>query len=465
MKKSEVTREKTPLLAPVMAIALLGIAGADHAYAALSLEEAIGLAQKKSEEALLLEEKDRRLQSQKRELWAGALPSIQAYANAGRGAQPLNTAMFGAFAGGGSDTGTAPSIPPAYNVEQDTYTYGIQVTQPLYSFGRLGQAFSVAGQTIDAQARSKTRSLQEIQLQAMDAWYSVVTSKARLDVLDASLKRQKETVAFMESNFKMGSGLRSQVLLAVATLKGLEPERIRAEQTATSSAMMLNRLLGRDITEPVEPDTGAHLNSLDRALVKDEATVKNAVESRPDMQAMRLQKEALFGTARGYRMQHRPSLGLSGKLGILAYETDQLTEFDQNKDWSVGVGLTWNLFDGLATTSKAQQIESDARTLEITETKIQKMVRIEIETAFEERDAADSAYQAADQAVAAAREAVELLTQDFRAGKGAVTDLLQAEEGLRNAEFGVLNARYQLARSRAALRVALGMDLLNQETP
>ena len=63
----------------------------------------------------------------------------------------------------------------------------------------------------------------------------------------------------------------------------------------------------------------------------------------------------------------------------------------------------------------------------------------------------------------AAREAVELLTQDFRAGKGAFTDLLQAEEGLRNAEFGVLAARYQLARSRASLRVALGHDLVAQE--
>jgi outer membrane protein len=442
--------------------------GTLRAGESVTLEEAIGTAQKQSEEALLLDEKDTRLTYQKRELWAGGLPNIQGYANAGRGSQPTNLQSFGKIFPPDPSQPVDPlkkANPPAVNIGQDMFSYGLQLTQPIYSFGRLGQAFKVAGLTIDAQKRSKVRSLQQIQMQTLDAWYGVVTTRARLQVLDASLKRQRETVAFMESNFRMGTGLRAQVLLAVASLKALEPERIRAEQTAKSSAMMLNRLMGRQVDAVILPDTASHLESLAKTLIRDDQTVSQSIEVRPDLQALRLQTDALRGTAKAYNMLYRPSLGVQGKLGIMAFHLNQLGEFEQNKDWQIGLGLTWNLFDGLATSSKANEFASDARTLDLTQRQAAKFVRIEIETAFEERDAADSASSAAEQAVAAAREAVELLTQDFRAGKGAVTDLLQAEEGLRNAEFGVLAARYQLARSRAALRVALGMNLMNQEAP
>ena len=55
-----------------------------------------------------------------------------------------------------------------------------------------------------------------------------------------------------------------------------------------------------------------------------------------------------------------------------------------------------------------------------------------------------------------------MLTEDFRSGKGQITDLLSAEEGMRNAELGVLGARYQKVRAKAALRVALGMELIEE---
>ena len=63
----------------------------------------------------------------------------------------------------------------------------------------------------------------------------------------------------------------------------------------------------------------------------------------------------------------------------------------------------------------------------------------------------------------ASAEALDLISQDFRAGAGTVTDLLSAEEGLRAAETGLLAARYQKARAKAALRVAMGMNLTEGE--
>jgi outer membrane protein TolC len=120
------------------------------------------------------------------------------------------------------------------------------------------------------------------------------------------------------------------------------------------------------------------------------------------------------------------------------------------------------LFDGLTNSSKAKQYDSDARSVALGERQARAYALIEIESARREADAADTALSASRQARDASAEALELIAQDFRAGAGQVTDLLAAEERLRAAESGLLAARYQKARARAALRIASGMNLIEE---
>ena len=56
-----------------------------------------------------------------------------------------------------------------------------------------------------------------------------------------------------------------------------------------------------------------------------------------------------------------------------------------------------------------------------------------------------------------------MISQDFRAGKGLLSDLLEADQMYRDASFGYLAANYARIRSQAALRLALGKGLINEE--
>jgi outer membrane protein TolC len=427
---------------------LLLLAVAAAAQAPLTLTDAIREARRNSDEARLVTEKSAKLDAMKRELWAGALPHITAYANGGRGSSPFDPNAAG-FPG------------EVVNPTVSRYAYGVEAQQSIFSFGRLGQSFRVASRQIASQDKANQRELQQIELSTLDAFYAMIVSEARVKVLDASLERQRRTSDFLQSNFRRGAGARSATLLAAASLKGLEPERIRAVRDADAARMALNRLLGRDIEAPIQLDTSAIPGFDAPAADTAEANLASILERRPDLESIRLQKETLKGYATAYRMQYLPALGATGKIGVLAYDLkDQLTDFDKNLEWQVGVGLTWPIFDGLANSSKARQYDSDARALAVNERRARAFARIEVEGARREAAAADTALSAARQARDAAAEALELISQDFRAGAGQVTDLLSAEEGLRNAELGLLAARYQNTRARAALRVSLGLDLI-----
>lgn len=443
-------------------VSLFSHAAFAQAAGGLTLEGAIREAMEKSEEIQILREKENRFKAVKQQAWSAGFPRVSAYANAGRGSSPFDLSTLGV---GGGEGGEGEVLPPVVNPVQNRFSYGLQADQSIFSFGRLSQAIRTANVQDRADRSSRLRSVQQLQLQVLDAYYGAVTSKARLGTLESALKRQKETVAFLESNFRMGAGQRSIVLLAVTSLKSLEPERIRAERDAQAAGMALNRLLGRPLDAPVDLDTTVHIKLDPIAALPDSQGVQNLVAERPDIKAMELQRQSLEHQARYLKMQYLPSLGAQGKIGVLAYKLNQLDEFEQNREWQVGVGLNWPLFDGFGFLSQSRQVQSDARSLSLTTRQTRKLVQIEMESAFLEYRASDTALAAAEQAVSAAKEAQSLLSQDFRAGAGRLTDLLQAEESLRQAEFGVLGARYQRIRSEAALRLAMGKGLINEESP
>ena len=63
----------------------------------------------------------------------------------------------------------------------------------------------------------------------------------------------------------------------------------------------------------------------------------------------------------------------------------------------------------------------------------------------------------------AASEGYDLTNSNYKEGSGSLTDLQRVDEQLQLAEFGLLNARYRQVRSRAALLVAIGRNIVDIE--
>lgn len=449
---------------------------------ALTLEQAIREAMSKSEEALLLKEKAVRFEALKQQAWSGAYPRISAYANAGRGASPFDLSSLGFSAPTtyqSDDQGLIvdPAInrvpvdttmrgggPAVVNFAQNRFSYGVQADQSLFSFGRLSQAIRTANVQEKANDNERRRAVQELQLQVLDAYYGAVNARARLGTFEAATRRATETVNFLQANFKMGAAFRrSDVLRAVTYEKSLEPQRLQAERDAEAALMALNRFLGRPLDARTELDTSAHIAFEPIAALPDSQALDQIISDRPDVRSMELNQKSLQGQARYLRMQYLPSLGAQGKVGVLAYKLKQLKEVEDNREWQVGIGLSWPLFDGFGLSAQARQLQSDARTLGLRARQARKMMRIEIENAWRDYQTADTALAAVGQAVAAAQAAQEMLSEDFRAGKGQLTEVLEAEQALREASFQYLAATHARVRSRAALRLALGKALINEE--
>jgi outer membrane protein TolC len=150
-----------------------------------------------------------------------------------------------------------------------------------------------------------------------------------------------------------------------------------------------------------------------------------------------------------------------GSAGYSKMQSDlALMNTNGNPNWSLGVGAQWTLFDGFSNSAKAAQYSSDANKLEIAVSIMDKMVEIEVRSTILECSAADSNLSSSKEMLNAALESYDLTNSNFKQGSGQFSDLQLTDETLQQAELGMINARYRLVRSRAALQVAMGNEII-----
>lgn len=441
--------------------------------APITLETAIREVCAKSDSSKMMEESAKKTKQMIREKYSAALPTLSTSLSAARihqrgigmqkddAQEPIPASMANEPVTWGALGNMFGAFTKAE--ELSMYSSSIQLSQPIYTFGKIGTAVDIAKQFDQSAQAGNARNLQQLQLLALDVFFQVRLSEMALDVSRNSLARKKELSEFLKRNFDLGSGNKAYLLSTQADLNGQHSDIINAEERVRASRMRLNVLMGRDLAAPLELDTSLAMPAVLALPAPSETeAVASAVDKRNDLKAMDFLAEANRGGAKIYNAMYLPSIGLNASLGMSGTEPEDVGDWDR-RNWTVGVGLQWTLFDGLASRAKARQYQSDARKLEIARDGMAKMAEIEVRTALAECAAADSNSAASREMLASAREAYEITSENFRQGGGQFSDLQLAEERLSQAELNGVNARYRLIRSRAALRVSMGLDIVNVE--
>jgi len=451
----------------------------------LDLSESLKEATTQGPDAQILRNSIDSVHGRVRSVESVAWPKISAFANAGVGQQPnaLEAPLEAAFGGLGQTLSnldksigkidandTAGNLAPLNalysainNDPYYNYSWGIQVQQALFTFGRVSTALRMAKTQERITKASSLATRQNIQSNVVDLYIGAVLAQAKVDVLESSLASQAETETFLERNFSNGSGAKAQVLLAKSKRISVQQDIISAKRDAQSARQAFNRTLGRPSDDTTPLDT-SDLAQFETQAPSREEIVKNAQNQREDLKTLRESRALLEDLSFIDQAAYYPTIGLQGQFGFLVTSQDA-SDIKHgadwaSRDWSIGIGMTWNIFDGWSSAGDGDQTRAMARTLTVREGDLVRGIEINADTYLRDKDAADSALAAAVEGVAAAREARDLYHSDLASGSGSLSDLLSAEDGLDNAEFGWLAAR--LARAKACIHLSLvqGKDLI-----
>lgn len=211
-------------------------------------------------------------------------------------------------------------------------------------------------------------------------------------------------------------------------------EAAQKEVTVVESA--LRTLLNLEDTCKIEPTSPLFINSTLPAKEEFQQTMRsgNYILNQLSLQQS-IAKQQLRIDQSGYL----PDIALFGKQTLYAHGIQS----NLVPRTIVGVGFTWNLFDGLAREKRIRQSKITEQTLALGKDKAQDDLSVGIDKLYTGLQKAQDNVQALNSTIALSEELVRIRKKSFAEGMATSTEVIDAETMLATVKVARLAAYYE----------------------
>jgi outer membrane protein TolC len=176
---------------------------------------------------------------------------------------------------------------------------------------------------------------------------------------------------------------------------------------------------------------------------------------RPEIADLELQEQVLLRRQTVTRAESRPQIEFNGFFGREARLFDNLGDALYD-NYSLSLGLRWELFDGGRRKGQVAQLESQRQQLGYQLRDLLGAIRLELEESRTAYRTAQERWRAAETAATAAREASRVARESYREGVALQTDWLDAQRQEAEAEILAVEAYYDARKEAARLARSVG---------
>ena len=335
--------------------------------------------------------------------------------------------------------------------KDDQYVSGsVQLKLPLYAGGRITASIHSARASLTGMSALEQVTLSDLKLAVAEAYVAVLRARRELAVVDASVESLSAHAADAKSMFQRQMVAKSDVLAAEVALANAEEQQVSAANAVQIALADYNRLLG----EPLEraPPLEEHL-AVDPTLLAQPigALVRQALASRNELKGLAAQSGALAAQARAVSASRLPQVALTG--GYTHFDNQIL---DRQNFSAVGVGFTWNLFDGGVARNEAESLRSESQAAGRRLGDLRSEVELQVRRDWLAVRAAQARVAASREATAQATENLRISRELYGVGLASNTQVLDAVTLEVQATNNHDNAVLDEALASIELQYALG---------
>ncbi len=327
---------------------------------------------------------------------------------------------------------------------------------------RLGgqQIFGIRNANIAKQMNDLELESSEITLysQIRQNYYNVLAKRRLYDLAKKVLEQKQEQLRLAKARFEIGSVTELDVLQAEIDVGNQENAIITAQNNVKLAQEELNRVVGIDLnsTYPMKDDFVIFDPKLDL-----NALIREALAHRPDYRAARKQEEYQRNLAYSRRGEFLPDLSAS-----LTHSRSQnsggnvdFTFNPRNRNTSMSVSLTWNLFSGFADQAQYESARVNLRNSSFDLKKQEQTVEKEVRQAYYSlMQTYDQSQVTAKNRELASRQ-LALEQERYRLGATSQLNLRAAQVTYEQAEADYIANVFSFWTYFAALESAVGKKI------
>ena len=342
---------------------------------------------------------------------------------------------------------TAPVFP------NNGYASGaLEISMPVYTGGRISAGIDAAHDATVGAQETERAARGTLRYAVALAYIDVLRAQRRLQTAESSVASLTAHAADVGSMVERELVPPSDLLSARVALANAEQGRVGAENGVALAYAAYNRYLGEPLdrtpalSDELPADATLATTPLEDLLVR-------AVSARGELGAIAARADGLASQADAERAAQRPQVAIVG-----GYNYIENAILDRNQFGSVGVGVTWRLFDGGQARGRSSALRSAETALHERAADLRSSIELEVRSAWLAVRSAHARREASARAVEEADENVRMTRELYGAGLGTNTNVLEAVAlqiaARGNRDAAVLDeaaARLDLERAVGAL--------------
>ena len=315
----------------------------------------------------------------------------------------------------------------------DNYRARLDVQWPIYTGGRLEAAETAARREQAATGHDLTSTTADVRLDVTRAFWTFVTSRESVRVVEESLARMSEHVRDVRNQLDAGLVPPNDVLTAQAQEARQRMLAIQARAARDVAEADLARLTG------VEPGTALLPNALlalPDAPGSASSLLAEARQRRPERLALEERIAAAETRELAASAGRRPTVAVAGGVDYARPNPRIFPRAGEwRESWDAGVNVSWPLFDGGRVRAETAEASATTRAVRARLSEFDSIVALEIRQRLSELESSRAAYEAAGVSVQAATEARRVIGERFSAGVATSTDVVDAQVAVLQAEL------------------------------
>lgn len=313
------------------------------------------------------------------------------------------------------------------------------------------------------QTESNVNDAKRLLLRAVAyAYNDVLLARAQREIIKAQIQYSVTMLKDAERKHKAGTALLSDVLNFRVTLRNGQLDMERINNTIKANNYVLAGLLGlTDGTIPESVKFPGITMIDDNYTASVDLYLDQALANRPDLKAARENLQALRYAFYGTLGKFGPSITGDFQLGYgygrsIAHDRHgDRHNWSSTGDFSYGVNLSWNLFNGFADFFDVKAVKSQVSAADYAMYQIYLGVITEVRTAYENHKSSIAQAKLAQDICELTRKTRDLVQNEYNAGTALVTRLNEAERDLVQAQNNLATALVNIANTKAQLDAAI----------
>ena len=323
----------------------------------------------------------------------------------------------------------------------------------LFAGGRDWQRYHAARDKEKAQGFQLERTRQLVESLVRQAFYQAVLAREGRAIAEASVAFSSRELEVAKASYEVGKGLRTDMLTFQTRALEAQVQVIEAQNAYRSARHALGELMAVSLDEEIELGMPSETPT-EWEQMHSEAVVQAAWDRRPDLAALRRSYSAARRNAKRAAAEFSPRVTVAGSYNAQRMNSGHFR--DEDDELAAGVSVDLNLFRGGDTIAAIAAARHAAAQTAEKHRALKLRIRTEVRDALGNIGDARKKLELAQQAEAAADEALRLLLERYHAGSISISEVTYAELRRNGARLKAIEGKIDLLDAQRELSLALG---------